>query len=114
MCGQTSVALENHSDVAVFGITINSPLDRGNSFSVNANFAGVWPLQTSEAAQRRRFAAAGRPEQGHEFPLRDQKANVAHGHLGIKILSEMVKLDHCLAASVHGCTASVRSGSSLR
>ena len=108
------VALEHHPDIAVLGIAMNFAFDRGDDFSVDADFARIRPLQARKAAQHRRLTATGRSEQGDEFPLRDRKAHITYRRLGAEIFSDTVELDHGMAAHVHGSTASVRSGSSLR
>jgi hypothetical protein len=69
------VALEHHRQAALSRRRIV------DAFAGYADFARADFLQSGDHAQQRRFAAAGRPHQDHEFAIPDGELDVAQNVL---------------------------------
>src|SRR5579864_3122700 len=99
------VALEHHTDVAIFGIEINAALGRRDRVAADLDLAAIGPLQPGNASKCRGLAAAGWAEQGDELAFLDGEVDVVDRYFGAEILAQVTELDH----DIHGCTAKVCS-----
>ncbi len=71
MCGIQGVVLENHGDVAVFGLDVIDEL------VADVDFAFGDFLETGDHAQGGRFAATGRTDEDDEFLVSDFDVEIA-------------------------------------
>ena len=76
---------------------VDRPLVRGqirDVFSAQQDFARSGDVKARDHAQRRRFAASGRPEKGDKFSLADVKTHVLNGCGFVKDLGNVDDLDN--------------------
>src|ERR1700751_1175532 len=76
------IGLEHHGDVAILG------RDLVDDLSIDRDRARGDRLKAGDHAQDGGFATAGRPEQHHEFTVRDRKGQILDGRL----IASLVKL----------------------
>ena len=81
------MALEHHAEAAVARLQVvdHAPVD--------ADFAGGRILEAGDHAQRRRLAAAGRPDKDDEFAVLDGEAQILHRLHGAERLFQIAQLD---------------------
>ena len=82
------VGLEDDADVAV------ARLDLVDHRAVEADLAGGWRVDAGEHEQRRRLAAARRPEDGDELAVLDAKVGRLDGDDIAPALGDALELDH--------------------
>jgi hypothetical protein len=90
--------LEHEPDVADAGRQV------GDVLVVEQDPAGRRLDEAGDHAQRRRLAAARRPEQGQELAIGDVDADVVDGCRRAEALRDRVEVDDRHQRSVTGCT----------
>jgi hypothetical protein len=81
------VVLEHHRDVAVLGRRV------GDLARTQPHLAGIHRLQAADHAQPSGFAAARRPDQGHELAVGDLQAQAVQYRCRAKALVQLAQRD---------------------